>query len=176
MISSQCKWIRPAFMQFKWKFNGNQMRHAKKECAMPIKLHCNELRALCPTTNALCRTYCRNRCTFWGNVSNSRGQAWYIIFARCSSSFSSHRENPASSSAPPPPIGERELTTCPSIPIVPVLPPDTHRRFYNSPSMCKTLTDTPGIEANLPQRRPTKRPNTNIWIVIVSQFRFEITS
>ena len=23
---------------------------------MPIWLHCNELRALCPTTNALCRT------------------------------------------------------------------------------------------------------------------------
>ena len=32
------------------------MHHAEKECAMPISLHCNELRALCLTTNALCRT------------------------------------------------------------------------------------------------------------------------
>ena len=33
-----------------------QMHYAENECAMPIRLHCNELRALCPTTNVLCRT------------------------------------------------------------------------------------------------------------------------
>ena len=32
------------------------MHYAESECAMPIRLHCNELRALCLTTNALCRT------------------------------------------------------------------------------------------------------------------------
>ena len=32
------------------------MHYAENECAMPIWLHCNELRALCLTTNALCRT------------------------------------------------------------------------------------------------------------------------
>ena len=32
------------------------MHYAENECAMPIRLHCNELRALCLTTNALCRT------------------------------------------------------------------------------------------------------------------------
>ena len=44
----------------------------------------------------------------------------------------SNRENPVLS---PPPIEERGLATCPSIPMVPVLPPDTHRRFYNYPPM-----------------------------------------
>ena len=29
---------------------------AENECAMPIGLHCNKIRALCLTTNALCRT------------------------------------------------------------------------------------------------------------------------
>ena len=33
-----------------------QMHYAENECAMSIRLHCNELRALCLTTNALCRT------------------------------------------------------------------------------------------------------------------------
>ena len=33
-----------------------QMHYAENECAMPIRLHCNELRALCLTTNTLCRT------------------------------------------------------------------------------------------------------------------------
>ena len=33
-----------------------KMHYAQNECAMPIRLHCNELRALCPTTNVLCRT------------------------------------------------------------------------------------------------------------------------
>ena len=39
------------------EFN-NQMHYAENECTMPIRLHCNELRALCLTTNALtlCRT------------------------------------------------------------------------------------------------------------------------
>ena len=32
------------------------MHYAENECAMPIRLHCNELCALCLTTNALCRT------------------------------------------------------------------------------------------------------------------------
>ena len=32
------------------------MHYAENECAMPIRLHCNELRALCLTTNALGRT------------------------------------------------------------------------------------------------------------------------
>ena len=32
------------------------MHYAENECGMPIWLHCNELRALCLTTNALCRT------------------------------------------------------------------------------------------------------------------------
>ena len=32
------------------------MHYAVNECAMPIRLHCNELRALCRTANALCRT------------------------------------------------------------------------------------------------------------------------
>ena len=32
------------------------MHYAENECAMPIRLHCNELRALCLTTIALCRT------------------------------------------------------------------------------------------------------------------------
>ena len=32
------------------------MHYAENECAMPIRLYCNELRALCLTTNALCRT------------------------------------------------------------------------------------------------------------------------
>ena len=43
-------------MQLKWRSNGNQKHYAENECAMPIRLHCNELRALCLTTNALCRT------------------------------------------------------------------------------------------------------------------------
>ena len=33
-----------------------QMHYAENECAMPMRLHCNELRALCLTTNTLCRT------------------------------------------------------------------------------------------------------------------------
>ena len=32
------------------------MHYAENECAMPIWLHCNELRALYLTTNALCRS------------------------------------------------------------------------------------------------------------------------
>ena len=32
------------------------MHYAENECAMPIRLHCNELRVLCLTTNALGRT------------------------------------------------------------------------------------------------------------------------
>ena len=32
------------------------MHYAKNECAMSIGLHCNEIRALCLTTNALRRT------------------------------------------------------------------------------------------------------------------------
>ena len=32
------------------------MHYAENECAMPIRLHCNELRAQCLTTNALGRT------------------------------------------------------------------------------------------------------------------------
>ena len=32
------------------------VHYAENECAMPIRLHCNELRALCLTTNALGRT------------------------------------------------------------------------------------------------------------------------
>ena len=32
------------------------MHYAENECGMPIRLHCNELRALCLTTNVLCRT------------------------------------------------------------------------------------------------------------------------
>ena len=32
------------------------MQYAENECAMLIWLHCNELRALSLTTNALCRT------------------------------------------------------------------------------------------------------------------------
>ena len=32
------------------------MHYAENECAMPIRLHCNELRAMCLRTNALCRT------------------------------------------------------------------------------------------------------------------------
>ena len=32
------------------------MHYAENECDMPIWLHCNELRALGLTTNALCRT------------------------------------------------------------------------------------------------------------------------
>ena len=32
------------------------MHYAENKCAMPVRLHCNELRALCLTTNALCRT------------------------------------------------------------------------------------------------------------------------
>ena len=31
------------------------MHYAENERAMPVRLHCNELRALCLTTNALCR-------------------------------------------------------------------------------------------------------------------------
>ena len=38
------------------ELNGNQMHYAENECAMPIRLHCNELRALYLTTNALCRS------------------------------------------------------------------------------------------------------------------------
>ena len=33
-----------------------QMHYAENECAMPIRLHCNELSALCLRTNVLCRT------------------------------------------------------------------------------------------------------------------------
>ena len=33
-----------------------QMHYAENECAMPIRLHCKLLRALCLTTNVLCRT------------------------------------------------------------------------------------------------------------------------
>ena len=36
--------------------NTTLMHYAENECAMPFGLHCNELRALCLTTNALCRT------------------------------------------------------------------------------------------------------------------------
>ena len=32
------------------------MHYAANECAMPIRLHCNKLRALCLTTNDICRT------------------------------------------------------------------------------------------------------------------------
>ena len=32
------------------------MHYAENKCAMPIMLHCNELRALCLTKNVLCRT------------------------------------------------------------------------------------------------------------------------
>ena len=32
------------------------MHYAENECVMSIGLHCNELRALCLTTNAICRT------------------------------------------------------------------------------------------------------------------------
>ena len=32
------------------------MHYAENECAMPIRLHCNELRARCLIANALCRT------------------------------------------------------------------------------------------------------------------------
>ena len=32
------------------------LHYAENECAMPIRLNCNELRVLCLTTNALCRT------------------------------------------------------------------------------------------------------------------------
>ena len=32
------------------------MHYAENECAMPIRLHCNEPRALCLTTIAICRT------------------------------------------------------------------------------------------------------------------------
>ena len=32
------------------------MHYAENECVMPIGLHCNEIRALCLTTNAICRT------------------------------------------------------------------------------------------------------------------------
>ena len=56
LISTQCKRIRREFMQLKWRSNGNQKHYAENECAMPIRLHCNELRALCLTTNALCRS------------------------------------------------------------------------------------------------------------------------
>ena len=38
------------------EINGRKMHYAENECAMPIRLHCNELRALCQTTNALCRS------------------------------------------------------------------------------------------------------------------------
>ena len=38
------------------EINGNQMHYAENECALPIRLHCNEHRALCLTRNALCRT------------------------------------------------------------------------------------------------------------------------
>ena len=45
-------------MQFKWKpkWAIKCTRYAENECALPIRVHCNELRALCLTTNALCRT------------------------------------------------------------------------------------------------------------------------
>ena len=32
------------------------MHYAENECVMPIGLHCNEIRALCLTTNTVCRT------------------------------------------------------------------------------------------------------------------------
>ena len=32
------------------------MQYAENERAVPIRLHCNELSALCLTTNALCRS------------------------------------------------------------------------------------------------------------------------
>ena len=32
------------------------MHYAENECVMPIGLHCNEIRALCLTANAICRT------------------------------------------------------------------------------------------------------------------------
>ena len=53
LISSQCKRIRRAFTTPAFT---TLMHYAENECAMPIRLHCNELRALCLTTNALCRT------------------------------------------------------------------------------------------------------------------------
>ena len=62
LISSQCKRIRCTFTTpasgvaaLRRAFT-TLMQYAGNECAMPIRLHCNELRALCLTTNALCRT------------------------------------------------------------------------------------------------------------------------
>ena len=43
--------------------------YAENERAMPIRLHCNELRALCLTTNALCR---RGRCLISDPLSLKR--------------------------------------------------------------------------------------------------------
>ena len=72
-------------MQCKWKNNGNQMHNAENECAMPIRLHCNELRTLCLTTNALCRTAKIGalllKCVLMVNIWLEKG-VWYILSKR----------------------------------------------------------------------------------------------
>ena len=50
------------------------MHYAEIECVMPIGLHCNEIRALCLTTNAICRI-CRNQCT----ITEMRADCLYLV-------------------------------------------------------------------------------------------------
>ena len=60
LISSQCKGI-PACVHYSGVSSlrrafATLMHYAENECVMPIGLHYNEIRALCLTTNAICRT------------------------------------------------------------------------------------------------------------------------
>ena len=54
------------------------MHYAENECALPIRLHYNELRALCLATNNLCRA-AENRCT----ITEMRADCLYLAGKRC---------------------------------------------------------------------------------------------
>ena len=66
------------------------MHYAEKEYAMPIALHCNDIRALCLTTNTLCRTAeigalllkCSLIVYIWPEKGVVGLQNWYIGFSQ----------------------------------------------------------------------------------------------
>ena len=55
------------------------MHYIENEGAIPIRLHCNELCALCLTKNVLCRGYCRILCT----ITEMRANCLYLAGKRC---------------------------------------------------------------------------------------------
>ena len=92
----------------------------------------NELRALCPTTNGLCRRYLLPKSVHILRECVKFTTSGTVVFARCSSSFSVIAKIRF---RVPPPHWRTRVSNVPFHPMVPVLPPDTHRCFYNSPPM-----------------------------------------